>query len=306
MDIPDSIEIIESIFQTILEKNIEIQTNLDAMTAKKDGLLNLYKHIIEENMTIVNTLDIFHFQIKMLGNDLVYLTTKYKLTNNRIYCQYFKLYNNIQDFIEQNIPTILQTIPKGSFPTYDDTNPNKVYEFKIISDIHTAICLSLRSILDFLRIRNLEYKKYKHINSSGVYIDVFVETFKHKVRVLIDKTTLFSDILKFYNTTNVNNYTKLLNTIDFTNQNVCNDISFGDLSTMTQETQPGSPIVLDVISLSGDPEGTEDKVEDKDERESTAVPPPEELSSEKEDTASNSGSVKVLKHFFDSIDNNNI
>jgi hypothetical protein len=142
----------------------------------------------------------------------------------------------------------------------------------------------VRAILDYLRLRNNEYKKYKQINSSGVYIDVFVETFKHKVRVLIDKSTLFSDILKFYNSTNINNYVKLLNLIDFTNQNVCNEIAFGELTSIIAEPPPGSPIILHTE----DSEGTSE------------VPANSESDSLINDNdSSSSGSVKELTQYFE-------
>ena len=130
MDIPDSTEIIKTTFQSVVDKNVEITQYFTNLNDKKNRLTSLYKQLLDENSNIVSTLDIFNFQIRLLGNDIVYLQQKYNNINNRIYCQYFKIYLQVQEYILESIPEI--QIPKASFPTYDDTNLNKVYDFKTI------------------------------------------------------------------------------------------------------------------------------------------------------------------------------
>jgi hypothetical protein len=256
------------------------------MNSKKTTLSGLYKQLLDENSTIMNTLDVFNFQIKLLGNDIVYLTTKYKQTNNRIYCQYYKLFISIQEYVESNVSQV--GFPKASFPTYDDTNPDKVYEFSVISEVHDTTCGVLRSVIEYLKFQNTEYKRYKLINNSGVYIDVFVDTFKYKVRTIIEKINLFSDILKFYNTTNVKHYTKLVNYIEFINQNMCNDIAFNDLSSFCEQTAVAAP--------SDNAKGSIPNISEPSE-----TPKNNHTLNDIPDTDSH---VAVMAHYFDSIDKN--
>jgi hypothetical protein len=82
MDIPESTGTADSAFHTITEKNADIQVQFTDMNTKKEVLSNLYKKLLDENSTIVNTFDVFNFQIKLFGNDIVYVTSKYKQTNN--------------------------------------------------------------------------------------------------------------------------------------------------------------------------------------------------------------------------------
>ena len=224
MEIPDSTEIIKTTFQIVIDKNNEINTYFNELNSKKNKLTSLYKQLLNENNSIVNTLDIFNFQIRLLSNDIVYLQQKYNNINNRLYCQYFKIYLQIQEYIIETIPDI--QIPKTSFPTYDDTNLNKVYDFMTICSIHEYICSLISALIEYIRIRNNEYKKYLTINNVGVHINVFVDTFKHNIKSKIEQMLLFTNMVRFYNTTGLNYYNKIFNTIEFLHNNISNDISF--------------------------------------------------------------------------------
>jgi hypothetical protein len=231
MDIPDSTEIIKTTFQSVVDKNVEITQYFTNLNDKKNRLTSLYKQLLDENSNIVSTLDIFNFQIRLLGNDIVYLQQKYNNINNRIYCQYFKIYLQVQEYILESIPEI--QIPKASFPTYDDTNLNKVYDFKTICEIHDFICNMICGIIEYVKIRNQEYKKYQTINNVGVHINVFVDTFKHNIKAKIDQMLLFTNMVRFFNTSGLNYYNKIFNTIEFINTNISNDISFDTLEHIT-------------------------------------------------------------------------
>jgi len=231
MDIPDSTEIIKTTFQAVIDKNVEITQYFTNLNDKKNKLTSLYKQLLDENSSIVSTLDIFNFQIRLLGNDIVYLQQKYNNINNRIYCQYFKIYLQVQEYILESIPEI--QVPKASFPTYDDTNLNKVYEFKTICEIHDFICSLISGIIEFVKIRNQEYKKYQTINNVGVHINVFVDTFKHNIKAKIDQMLLFTNMVRFFNTSGLNYYNKIFNTIEFINTNISNDIAFETLEHIT-------------------------------------------------------------------------
>ena len=231
MDIPDSTEKIKNTFQSVIDKNNEITKCFTNLNDKKNKLTSLYKQLLDENSNIVSSLDIFNFQIRLLGNDIVYLQQKYNNINNRIYCQYFKIYLQVQEYIVEYIPEI--QVPKASFPTYDDTNLNKVYDFRIICDIHDYICSLICAIITYVKIRNQEYKKYQTINNVGVHINVFVDTFKHNIKCKIEQMILFTNMVRFFNTSGLNYYNKIFNTIEFINNNISNDISFDTLENIT-------------------------------------------------------------------------
>lgn len=227
MDIPDLTEVIKTTFQSIVDKNVEIQKYIEELNNKKNKLNSLYKQLLDENNNIVNTLDIFNFQIRLLTNDIVYLQQKYNNINNRIYCQYFKIYLQVQEYIVESITDI--HIPKTSFPSYDDTNLNKVYDFNTICDIHTYICNLISAIIEYIKLRNNEYRKYKTINNVGVHINVFVDTFKYNIKSKIEQMILFTSMVRFYNTTGLNYYNKIFNSIEFIHNNISIDVSFDTL-----------------------------------------------------------------------------
>lgn len=227
MDIPDNMEEIRKMYQDVVAKNTNVQTLLEDMNTKKTSLSEMYRQLLKENSSIISTLDMFNFQIKLMSNDLSYISSKYILVSNRMYCQYYKLFRNIQEYISKQIPAIqLEPALSSNYPTYDDTNPTKVYDFNVISDMHSTICELLSQIIQYLNERNAKYIEYKKINDSGVHIDIFIETFKHSVITVIYKMRLFSNTLQFYNSINVSNYTKLISYIEYVTTDVCGEISF--------------------------------------------------------------------------------
>ena len=226
MDISDPTDIMKTVFVSIIDKHAEILEFFTKINDKRSKLETLYKQLVNDNDAIIDTLDIFNFQIRLLNNDINYLHQKYGMISNRIYCQYFKMYLQIQEYIQEAIPEIQTQIPKSSFPIYDDTNLTKSYEFKIICDIHDCICTLITLVIDYLKEVNQDYKKYQTINNTGIHINLFVDTFRYNIKMKLDQMILFTNMVRFYNTTSLNYYNKISNTIDIITNNLCKDISF--------------------------------------------------------------------------------
>ena len=288
MDIPNYIEVIQTTFQVVIDRSTEIHTKLDDMTQKKNALTQMYHQLLNENSSIVGTLDIFNFQIKLLNNDLTYLMSKYDDINNRMYSQYYKLWKSVHDYLKQNLPSIpLNTI---DYPVYDDTNPSKQYDFKLICDVHYTICAFLKNLIHHLHTCNEKYIEYKTINNSGVHIDIFVDTYKYNVMTIIEKMSLFSVTMKFYNTTNVCNYTKLVKYIDYIHDDASSDISFNNIKDVIREEPTEENSVCPV----------QENITIKDDTHVVDSEPTSE-NTEIKKTAEIKKNVHVLANYFDSI-----
>ena len=95
MDISDSTDIMKTVFESIITRHTEIKESFKLINDKRNKLETLYKQLINDNNTIIDTLDIFNFQIRLISSDINYLNQKYAMISNRIYCQYFKIYLQI-------------------------------------------------------------------------------------------------------------------------------------------------------------------------------------------------------------------
>jgi hypothetical protein len=278
MDISDSTDIMKTVFESIITRHTEIKESFKLINDKRNKLETLYKQLINDNNTIIDTLDIFNFQIRLISSDINYLNQKYAMISNRIYCQYFKIYLQIQEYIQETIPEV--QIPKSSFPIYDDTNLSKSYEFKTICDIHEFICTLITLVIDYLKEINQEYKKYQTINNTGIHINVFVDTFRYNIKIKLDQIILFTNMVRFYNTTSLNYYNKIGNIVDIITENLCNDISFDIIESVcgkvennmdinnsinTTNNDDNNSINSDTYKDNEDNEDNEDNDEDRDE-----------------------------------------
>ena len=111
-----------------------------------DDKINQLKHIYEQFLTdnkqrsFIFGLDSFHFQGKLIDIEYDDMKRIYYAITNRMYCEYFKLYKIIVDYVEEHIKDdkkmldIIQ-INSNTYPMYKDLEPFKRYDFDIIQNI---------------------------------------------------------------------------------------------------------------------------------------------------------------------------
>ena len=115
----------------IREKVINIFTILE------NYLLNLkkiYSEFVENNRQnlFVFGLDSFHFQSKLIDIEYEDMKRLFLAINNRMYCEYYKLYKIIAEYVKENInDKKTQDLIKVTniFPVYKDLEPYKQYKF---------------------------------------------------------------------------------------------------------------------------------------------------------------------------------
>lgn len=89
----------EAGFEDIKKIRTEIKDYFEKFKKKKDQMRIYYKKYIEKNKkNDMFGLDSFHFQSKLLEFESKHLNDQYLLIDNRIYCDYYKLYEMIRVF----------------------------------------------------------------------------------------------------------------------------------------------------------------------------------------------------------------
>lgn len=91
-------------------KNTEIQTThiqiihrLDELQVIQTQTHSQYKQYLESNKTNkIFGLDSFYYQSRLFDLELKQLKEHYSFVNNRIYCDYYKLYGMVKQFYKEN------------------------------------------------------------------------------------------------------------------------------------------------------------------------------------------------------------
>ena len=108
-------------------------------------------------------LDSFHFQGKIIDIEYDDMKRLYYAITNRIYCEYFKLYKIVVEYIIENITDdkkLLDLVSvNNNFPIYKDLEPFKQYNFEII---HKTSSTDKKLIWDMERKFINKFKEYSY------------------------------------------------------------------------------------------------------------------------------------------------
>jgi hypothetical protein len=219
------------------EDNIKTMHTLGQKIIK---LKEIYTEFINNNKQniFVFGLDSFHFQGKLIDIEYEDMKRIFYAITNRMYCEYFKLYKLIIEYISNNISDkrLLELIRvNNNYPVYKDLEPFKQYDFTLIQNLHEIIIALLQAINGYISNKDNELEAYKIKNSSGLNIDNFVTTFNFNIVVMREKLTLFVTYIEFFHKLH-NKYLKRLTTkIQLMFSQIANDIQFEDTSQTKKE-----------------------------------------------------------------------
>jgi hypothetical protein len=201
----------------------------DRITKIKDS----YQEFIKNNKQnlFVFGLDSFHFQGKLIDIEYEDIKRLFNAITNRMYCEYYKLYKIIIDYINENVndKKILEIIKvNNTFPVYKDLEPFKQYDFTLVQNLHEIIITTLQSLCSFLMGKEHDLKGYQNKNKIGLNIDNFVNTFNFNNVVMKEKLILFITYIEFFHKLH-NKYLKRFTTkIQLMLSQVNYDIKFDD------------------------------------------------------------------------------
>ena len=140
-------------------------------------------------------LDSFMFQSKMIDYEYSDMQKYFLALNNRMYCEYYKLYKLVLEYIEQNNgisqnKTFEMIKANSKFPVYKDLEPYKQYDFQHTKELHEIILVILGSINSFIMNKEHDLKIYQEKNDIGFSLDNFVNTLNFNNNMMKEKLTL--------------------------------------------------------------------------------------------------------------------
>uniref|UniRef100_A0A6C0HWE9 Uncharacterized protein n=1 Tax=viral metagenome TaxID=1070528 RepID=A0A6C0HWE9_9ZZZZ len=281
---------IKADFKHIVDLKEDNIKTLDILFQKINKLKEIYAEFIQSNKQTIFVfgLDSFHFQGKLIDIEYDDMKRMFYAITNRMYCEYFKLYKLIIEYILETITDkkLLDLIKvNNNYPTYKDLEPFKQYDFAIIQNIHEIIIILLLSIDNYVSNKGNELSAYKMKNNTGLNIDNFVNTFNFNIVVMKEKLLLFITYMEFFHKLH-NKYLKRFATkLQLMAGQISNDIKFED-STQDKQTKRKS-LISDI---------TNEKIDDRLLKElknsiTNEVSSPKSHSSDTDDNSTNNENV---------------
>jgi len=182
-------------FSEIILLRKQIQDLFHRLEEKRKGMKDNYTTLVSNNEHHFFGLDSFRFQVKLAENELVFLNDQFILIDNRLYCDYYKLYNHVYDYYVENLP---HGITKSVYPIYKDLEPTKVYDTDLVHKLYKDIILLIHKAYETLDHEYRKRESEKRLTTSGIHIGNYLHN-----RVFIDTLVksniqLFEEYLNTY------------------------------------------------------------------------------------------------------------
>ena len=220
-------------------ENIKIFKTLDD---KIKLLKTIYSEFLSNNKqrSFIFGLDSFHFQGKLIDIEYDDMKRIYYAITNRIYCEYFKLYKIISDYImghikdDKKIIEIIH-INANSYPVYKDLEPFKQYDFDITQNIHETIMTLLGSLCNYILHKEHDLDLYKIKNSTGLNIDNFIHTFHYNITMIKEKLTLFINYVEIFHKLHTKFFSRFTMKMHLFVSQINSDIKFEDITNINKD-----------------------------------------------------------------------
>ena len=230
--------------KTTFHKIVGLKNDNDKKMAMLDSktkhLKNIYNDFIRYNNEIlcVFSLDSLHFQAKVIDIEYDDMKRLFSCILNRMYCEFFKLYKIITEYIktsitDKKIKELLNI--HNQYPVYKDLEPYKVYEFETIESIHAVVLELLVSLINLYLTKEDELKKYQNKNKVGFNIDNFVNTIMFNNIMLREKIHLFINYLTFFHKLQIKYLTRYTHKLELVISQLDSDIDFEEKKDSIEE-----------------------------------------------------------------------
>jgi hypothetical protein len=195
------IEKLKTDFENIITLKKEIAKIKSIVSEKLSQLKIQYNELVKTNSKkiFLFCLDSFYFQYKTFAMELEHIDRFRSLMNNRMYCDYYKLYNIIIAFIKENRTDLdIDELELKSYPTYKDLEPFQEYKLEDITDIHSNILVLLHKLYLQLNSKVDCVDHYNENHKIGFSISNFLNTLEYENRLLKEQISLYINYVSFF------------------------------------------------------------------------------------------------------------
>jgi hypothetical protein len=174
---------------------------IESLDNKIEILKNIYQNLLSNNTSHCFGLDSLHFQNKIIQSEYEFILKQFKIIDNRIYGDYYKLYQIINNYLINNIndkKIINLTENSKNYPIYKDLNNEFEYDFINTTEIHKDIIQIIEALQNELLIRERDLKIDDKKRESGLNIDNLINSYNYNNTLLKEQISLFIDYIKVF------------------------------------------------------------------------------------------------------------
>ena len=196
-----NLEKLRSTFHNILLLRNDVTKKKTQVNTKIMDLKTIYGEL-SKNTTkkaLLFSLDSFFFQYKLFSVELENVDRFRILLNNRMYCDYYKLYTLIINYIKDNNDDLsADKLEFYTFPPYKDLEPFQEYNLDDIKHIHEDIMKYINFLYESYEENQGKITNYNSKTRIGFSISNLLNTLEHENCVLKQQISLYVNYLSFF------------------------------------------------------------------------------------------------------------
>jgi hypothetical protein len=236
-----------------MENIKQINNQFDVLKTLRSDILTLFNEITD-NISKVNKiyidvvkthhhkehlfgLDAFLFQNKMFEMEYENMRKVFNYIDNRMYCEYYKVYKYIHDYAVNDIKCskIIDKLVHNNYPVYKDLDSFKVYDFEIIKDMWSTILNTIKDLYEYLEITNTKMVSDKEQIIMGINIDNIVNS-QHFTNILLsERISMYIKYLEVINKHHTKYISRLISKSKLLNNIFNEDIQINQQYGKTEE-----------------------------------------------------------------------
>jgi len=187
-------------FQNIMHTIDEINKIKLHANQKLNRLKDAYFKLIENNSkkVFLFCLDSFYFQYKSFQLEYDSLEKTLLFINNRMYCDYYKLYNMMIESCKKHNFEDSDNYELRQYTQYKDLEPFLEYRIEDIKDIHSNILHIISILYEQYSERHNSITHYNDTHKIGFSISNFINTLQYENSILKEQVTLYTNYMAFF------------------------------------------------------------------------------------------------------------
>jgi len=209
----------------------EQRKNIDIEIEKMSNYINISRNIYNEYVSNysqsnenVNGLDSAFFQYRLLNLEYVHLTSIYKNIDNNMYCEYYKLFGLIKQYIlsDMKCKKIQDMILSKNYPKYKSFEYTKKYDIGLVFDMHHVIISVINELIQILKTRTETVDSCKKQGEEGVNIFQLIHVQTYNNNLLNSKIEMFLNCIDTITSTHNNYFENILSKLKLSNSKISN------------------------------------------------------------------------------------
>ena len=188
-------------FQNIWVLKDEIIKIKQTISVKLAHLKNAYGEMTKKNTKKIYLfcLDTFFFQFKTYSIEMDNLDKTRNLLNNRMYCEYYKLYALITTYMKDNAEELdIEHLDMRTFTPYKDLEPYHEYSLDDIKSLHATILLFIKHLQNRCDTNESNIHNYNERNKVGFSISNLLSTMEFENLLVKQQIHLYLNYLAFF------------------------------------------------------------------------------------------------------------